>query len=76
MDESTVPSYDELPVKADAPPQDAAIASYLRKSGRPVFLVVNKADHPGADVLVSQLTEMVLIGHIGMHAEGLKAAAS
>ena len=41
-------------------PQDAAIASYLRKSGRPVFLVVNKAEGMRYGVIANEFFELGL----------------
>ncbi len=36
-------------VEAGVLPQDEEVAALLHKSGRPVFIAANKADHPGRD---------------------------
>ncbi|SDV51414.1 ribosome biogenesis GTPase Der [Chitinasiproducens palmae] len=41
-------------------PQDAAIAAYLRKTGRPVFLVVNKAEGMKYSAVASEFYELGL----------------
>ncbi len=46
--------------KAGIAPLDRAIAKKLRATGRPIFLVVNKVDHPTRDALVPEFYAMGL----------------
>lgn len=61
--------------RAGATPQDKIIADRLRRTGRPVFLAVNKTEGMGSDVAVSEFHELGLgqpYAVSGAHGEGVR----
>jgi len=56
-------------------PDDIDLANKLRGIKAPVYIVVNKADHPGRDTLVTEFYELGLGGEVrgisGLHGRGV-----